>query len=204
MNSKYWRLIRPIAWITFLLPFSVGLGLGISSESNPFHVVFAVVTFVFLMCFCFVVNTIADKDVDKYHNGRSKDMNLAQQPIATGEISMKDAQYLSIVFGIFVFLLGAFVYFKWEIYWTKVYKGQLVTGGIFKYIRHPHYTSLLIVGFGLALFFYSIFALFIAIIAIPIMILSIFDEEKLLIKQYGEEYKEFMKKTPYRIIPKLF
>ena len=79
-----------------------------------------------------------------------------------------------------------------------------MTEGIFQHIRHPHYTSLLIVGFGLALFFYSLAALLIAIIAVPIMIWSIVDEEKLLIKQYGEEYKKYKKKVPWRIIPKMF
>lgn len=111
---------------------------------------------------------------------------------------------ISITAGIIVFLIGAYVYFKWEIFWHKTYKGQLVTGGIFQHIRHPHYTSLLIVGFGLAFFFYSLFALAIAIIAIPIMIWSIIDEEKLLIKQHGEEYEKFMKKVPWRMIPKIF
>ena len=111
---------------------------------------------------------------------------------------------ISITAGIIVFLIGTYVYFRWEIFWHKTYKGQLVTGGIFQHIRHPHYTSLLIVGFGLAFFFYSLFALAIAIIAIPIMIWSIIDEEKLLIKQYGEEYKKFMKKVPWRMIPKIF
>ncbi len=110
----------------------------------------------------------------------------------------------TIIFGIVIFLLGTFVYFKWEIFWEKTYKGQLVTNGIFQYIRHPHYASLLIVGFGLAFFFFSLFALLIALIAIPIMIWSIIDEEKLLIKQYGQEYKDYMKKVPWRIIPKLF
>jgi len=110
----------------------------------------------------------------------------------------------SIVLGGIIFLLGTLVYFKWEIFWYKTYKGQLVTGGIFQYIRHPHYTSLLIVGFGLAMFFCSSAALLIAIIAVPIMIWSIFDEEKLLIKQYGEKYKKYMKKVPWRLIPKIF
>lgn len=110
----------------------------------------------------------------------------------------------SIVIGAIIFLSGVFVYSKWEIYWHKVYNGQLVTGGIFKYIRHPHYTSLLIVGFGLAFFFYSIVALTIAIIAVPIMIWSILDEEKILLRQYGDEYRKFMKKTPWRLIPKVF
>jgi len=113
-------------------------------------------------------------------------------------------KFMIIFSGIIIFILGTFVYFKWELFWHKTYKGQLVTGGIFKYIRHPHYTSLIIVGFGLALFFYSLFAFTIAIISIPIMIWSILDEEKHLIHQYGKEYKEFMKNTPWRMIPKLF
>jgi protein-S-isoprenylcysteine O-methyltransferase Ste14 len=112
--------------------------------------------------------------------------------------------FLSIILGVIIFLLGTFVYFKWEIFWYKTYKGQLVTGGIFQYIRHPHYVSIIIVGFGLALFFYSLSALIIAFISIPIMIWSIFDEEKLLLKQYGAEYKEYMKEVPWRLIPKIF
>ncbi len=110
----------------------------------------------------------------------------------------------SIILGAVIFLIGTYVYFKWEIFWHKTYKGQLVTNGIFQHIRHPHYTSLLIVGFGLAFFFYSIAALLIAVIAIPIMIWSIIDEEKLLIKQYGKDYEEYMKKIHWRIIPKIF
>ena len=106
--------------------------------------------------------------------------------------------------GLVIFLLGTFVYFKWEIHWHKTFHGQLVTDGVFRYIRHPHYTSLLMVGFGLAFFFNSFAALVIAVIAIPIMIWSVLDEEKLLIKQYGEEYKKFMEKTPWRMIPKVF
>ena len=111
---------------------------------------------------------------------------------------------MSIVAGIIIFLIGTVVYFKWEIFWHKTYKGQLVTGGIFQHIRHPHYTSLIIIGFGLALFFYSLLALAIAIIAIPLMMWSIIDEEKLLLKQYGEDYRQFMNQVPWRMIPRIF
>jgi len=113
-------------------------------------------------------------------------------------------QLATVISGIIVFFLGASVYFKWERFWHKTYEGQLITTGIFQHIRHPHYASLLIVGFGLALFFYSLVALAIAVIAIPIMIWSIVDEEKLLIQQYGEDYKQYMKQVPWRLIPKLF
>lgn len=111
---------------------------------------------------------------------------------------------ITITAGMIIFLIGAFFYFKWEYFWYKTYNGQLVTNGIFSYIRHPHYTSLLIIGYGLSLFFNSIPALIIATIAIPIMMISIIDEEHLLIKQYGKQYETFMKQTPWRMIPKLF
>ncbi|PNX46486.1 MAG: protein-S-isoprenylcysteine methyltransferase [Thermoplasmata archaeon M11B2D] len=111
---------------------------------------------------------------------------------------------MTVLFGCIIFLLGTYVYFKWEIFWNKTYTGQLVTEGIFQYIRHPHYTSILIIGFGLALFFYSLFAFSIALIAIPIMIWSILDEEKVLLRQYGEPYREYMKKVPWRMIPKVY
>ena len=111
---------------------------------------------------------------------------------------------LSIIAGLIIFLLGSILYFRWEWFWHKTYHGQLVTTGIFQYIRHPHYTSLLIIGYGLALFFNSIPALIIATIAIPIMMISIIDEEQYLLKQYGDDYQSFMKKTPWRMIPKIF
>ena len=98
MKSKYMRLLRPLAWITFLLPFSLGFGLGVTSNSNIFHVIFAFIAFIAWMSFSFIVNTITDKDVDKFHNGRSKDMNLAYQPLVTGDITEKNALYLSIIF----------------------------------------------------------------------------------------------------------
>jgi len=110
----------------------------------------------------------------------------------------------TIITGVIIFLGGTLMYVKWEMFWHKTYTEQLVTEGIFQYIRHPHYTSLIIIGFGLALFFYSLIALAIAALAIPIMIWSIKDEEKLLIKQYGEEYKKYMRKVPWRIIPKIY
>ena len=122
----------------------------------------------------------------------------------TGVWELPLPKLASILLGVSVFLAGTFVYFKWEIFWHRTYKGQLVTGGIFQHIRHPHYTSILIVGFGLAFFFYSLFALVVAVIAIPIMIWSIFDEEQLLTRQYGEAYKEYMKAVPWRIVPRVF
>jgi protein-S-isoprenylcysteine O-methyltransferase Ste14 len=117
---------------------------------------------------------------------------------------MPSSKIPTIFSGMLVFLAGALLYAKWEIFWHKTYNGQLVTTGIFKHIRHPHYTSLIIIAFGLALFFFSLVTLILAVISIPIMVISIVDEEHLLIRQYGNAYREFMKQTPWRIIPKVF
>ena len=111
MKSKYIRLLRPIAWIVFFFPFSVGFGLGITSTSSYIHVLFAFISFSCWMSFCFTVNAIADKEVDKLHDGRSKDMNLARQPIVTEEISEKRALFISILFFIFSLLFAWFINF---------------------------------------------------------------------------------------------
>ena len=113
------------------------------------------------------------------------------------------AQLISIGLGIVVLAAGYGLFIKWTIFWHKKYKGQLIANGIFKYIRHPHYSSLLILGFGLALFFSSILSLLLAIMAVPIMLWSAIDEEKLLIKQYGKKYEKYLEKVPWRFIPKI-
>ena len=50
------------------------------------------------MCFGFTLNALADINVDNLHDGRSKDMNLAKQPLVTKEITYKNALSLSILF----------------------------------------------------------------------------------------------------------
>lgn len=97
LKSKYMRLIRPIAWITFLLPFCAGFGIGVTSKSDIYHVIFAFLSFICWMIFCFTVNAMADKDVDKFHDGKSKDIDIARQPLVTGEFTEKEATYISIV-----------------------------------------------------------------------------------------------------------
>lgn len=109
MKSRYIRLLRPVAWITFLFPFSVGIGIGMNPNTNLIHVMFAFYAFTCWMSFCFIVNAFGDKDVDKFHNGRSKDMNLANQPIATGEFNEKEILFLSILFLLFSLLFALII-----------------------------------------------------------------------------------------------
>lgn len=91
----YYLLLRPVAWICFLLPFAVGLGIGAGEKTELFKVFLATISFASWMSFSFVVNAIYDKEVDKYHDGRTKDVDLSKQPLVTGEISVKKAQIIS-------------------------------------------------------------------------------------------------------------
>jgi len=109
MKSKYIRLIRPIAWTTYLLPFTVGIGLGITPKTNIYHIIIAFFSFCFWMAYCFILNAIGDKDVDKYHNGKSKDMNLSNQPIITGEITEKKSLTIAIIFLFLSLIFALFI-----------------------------------------------------------------------------------------------
>jgi len=97
-NSWFICLIRPIAWIVFLFPVMVGFYLGASKDILPGSVIFGLGALFFVLCFGFSVNALGDVDVDIYHDGRSKDMNLSRQPLVTGEISILQAKLLCLLF----------------------------------------------------------------------------------------------------------
>jgi protein-S-isoprenylcysteine O-methyltransferase Ste14 len=73
--------------------------------------------------------------------------------------------------------------------------------GLYKILRHPAYSGMIIsfIGFGLSLNNWISFL----VVAIPItsvMILRIKAEEASLLKQFGNEYSDYIK-TTYRLMP---
>jgi len=82
-------------------------------------------------------------------------------------------------------------------------KSNLVTTGIYSRVRHPMYLSNLLLTGGWALLFRGIHAL----LCVPIWILCYgvltFFEEKGLEEEYGEEYRKYKRRVPWRIIPGL-
>lgn len=73
---------------------------------------------------------------------------------------------------------------------------ELVTGGPFKYVRHPMYVSIyvMLVGIGL-LFFFSWVWSAIMIMFIPVWYVDCKIEEKMMVELYNEEYPDYKKKT---------
>ncbi len=80
---------------------------------------------------------------------------------------------------------------------------KLVTTGMYKYIRHPLYCSLILLGFGV--FFKRIETAQIVLIIINTAALYVTSrmEEGEMIKGFGEEYRQYMKKSKM-FIPYIF
>lgn len=80
---------------------------------------------------------------------------------------------------------------------------KLVTNGIYHYIRHPLYTfgSSMFISFGMMADTWFIAAL--GILTFILMAIRTPKEEANLIEKFGDEYREYMKRTG-RYLPKLF
>lgn len=81
---------------------------------------------------------------------------------------------------------------------------QLKTDGVYSYLRHPSYTGLLLICFGLSLAMNSLLSL--ALISIPITLVLLYRirvEEAILINEFGDSYLDY-KKRSRRIIPGIY
>jgi protein-S-isoprenylcysteine O-methyltransferase Ste14 len=83
-------------------------------------------------------------------------------------------------------------------------KAKLITTGIYGIVRNPLYMSNGLLAIGMAILLRSMYALIFSIPYSLSYLLIIYFEEKDLMKKYGREYKEYIKKVPCRIIPKVF
>jgi protein-S-isoprenylcysteine O-methyltransferase Ste14 len=72
---------------------------------------------------------------------------------------------------------------------------KLVTTGLYRYIRHPMYGSLLIFGFGIFLKSISWRSFILLIIIAVALFITCKVEEKEMKKKFGDEYREYMKRT---------
>ena len=80
---------------------------------------------------------------------------------------------------------------------------QLVTSGIYKYIRHPLYSSLLLLTWGTFFKHLSIIGIVLAITATIFLVFTAKADETECIQFFGVEYQDYMKHTK-RFIPFLF
>ena len=80
---------------------------------------------------------------------------------------------------------------------------ELIDKGIFKYIRHPLYSSLLFLTWGIFLKNTTFELLFITLLSTTFLYLTAIFEEKECINFFGNKYMEYMKRSK-RFIPYIF
>jgi len=102
--------------------------------------------------------------------------------------------------GVFL-LVGSIIFIQWHKLKEEIYKGVLVTKGIYEHIRHPHYLSIILMMFGASFFLQSLWVLIFAILNVIILNEAARKEEDYLIKTHGAKYEEYMKKVRWRFIP---
>lgn len=78
-----------------------------------------------------------------------------------------------------------------EIAASKGEKPKLVTTGIYRYIRHPCYLALDIAVFGTFLIIPNILTLALSLCVVTVLYVGTLEEEKILLKIYGEEYEKY-------------
>ena len=86
-------------------------------------------------------------------------------------------------------------------YWSKEKgNGQLVTTGIYRYIRHPQYTGLLLLSLGMLAEWVTLPLLILFPVMVILYVRLARREEKDMLHEFGTAYELYMKRTK-RFIP---
>jgi protein-S-isoprenylcysteine O-methyltransferase Ste14 len=122
--------------------------------------------------------------------------------------SMADLPALTVA-GMFLFIIGLTIMCWGQLTLYKNYSGtvviheghELVTRGIYNYVRNPMYFGLIIgVCFGLPAFGLSIRGFLVSLLLVPILLNRIRLEEELLTEHFQDEYLQYKARTK-RLIP---
>ncbi len=80
---------------------------------------------------------------------------------------------------------------------------QLITHGIYKYVRHPVYSGVILRAFAISIYATSLPGFLFALTGIPLFNYRIGVEEKMLIGEFGDEYLEYTKAT-WKLFPYIY
>lgn len=80
----------------------------------------------------------------------------------------------------------------------------LVTGGVYRYMRHPMYAAHWLWAIAQALLIENWLAgLALLVTFLPLCLIRIPREEEMMLENFGEEYRQYMNRTG-RLIPRLW
>lgn len=113
--------------------------------------------------------------------------------------------------GLIVFALGIFFrsWAVWELhgYYTArlgIQPGhRLIATGPYRLVRHPGYLGEITSVLGMSLALSSLIGLAMTVLLVPLLIWRMGTEEEMLLAQFGDEYREYMRRTK-RLIPDIY
>lgn len=125
-------------------------------------------------------------------------------------ILQQEQNYFWIVLGTLLVLIAAVLRGKglsdmtlnFFVFKDKQAKVQLITEGIYQYLRHPLYLANIFLMLGCAIFWFSKMALIITVIGIIGIVINIYFEEQEL-QQAFADFEDYKLKTA-KLIPKIF
>ena len=100
----------------------------------------------------------------------------------------------------------AFVYLgKFFSVFLTIQEGhRLVTGNIYRFVRHPSYTGLLVRSLGWALVFRSLVGLLAWLVLLGFLVGRMNHEERVLESEFGAEWEAYQRRTPRRLVPGIY
>jgi protein-S-isoprenylcysteine O-methyltransferase Ste14 len=95
-----------------------------------------------------------------------------------------------ILLGIVFFVVGFC-----QIYWSKFTGKGAVERGLYRYIRHPQYVALAIIGLGTSLYWsrFIVVIAFVSMLCIYVFLARV--EERICLQKFGGPYREYMNRT---------
>lgn len=131
--------------------------------------------------------------------------NLIKYPNAILELSAsRVVGYLLLFSGFAIMIAGQLTLFR-NYSGTVVIKQdhKLITRGVYRFTRNPIYLGGIFVLIGIAVYTPSLNGLITSFLIIPILLIRINLEEKLLKEHFDEDYSTYMEKTK-RLIPFIY
>lgn len=126
--------------------------------------------------------------------------------------SQTGVYYLIVSAGLIIYLLGLLIRWASIIQLKKSFtvdvainkEHDLKTDGLYKFVRHPSYLGLFLIFFGLSVSMNSMYSFL--VICIPVFLViqyRIYVEEAVLLEEFGEKYREYVRSTR-KIIPYIY
>ena len=95
-----------------------------------------------------------------------------------------------ILLGIAVFVIGFA-----QIYWSKFTRKGAVESGLYRFIRHPQYVALAVIGLGTSLYWsrFIVVIAFVSMLCIYVFLARV--EEKICLQKFGAPYQAYIDRT---------